>query len=248
MIADFLQQLSPAYTGEELFDRLFDVVYFLKDGRGAYLVVNDTLVERLGVGGKSALIGRTPAEVLPSPLGDRYAAQDRQVLQTGVPLLTQLELHLYPTGEMGWCLTTKLPLRNIRGRVVGLVGVSQDLRMPEIDSAEYRQLATAIEYAEQHLDQPPSVLQLAELAGMSRYQLDRRMQRVFGLSAGQWLIKCRIQAAQRQLESTSASVAIVAASAGYSDQSAFTRQFRKATGLTPNEYRTARSLKPPPTS
>ena len=239
MISEFLQQLNPPLTGEELFDHLADIVYFIKDANGKYLVVNETLVTRCGVANKQSLIGQTPAEVLRAPLGDRFASQDRDVLKSGKPLLSQLELHVHPTGEVGWCMTTKLPLRDQRGKVVGLVGVSQDLRIPDIETEDYQQMASAIEFAEQNLSAPPSVDKLATIAHMSRYQLDRRMRRVFGLTTGQWLLKVRLDVAQRLLQETNLSISAVALEAGYSDQSAFTRQFRRATGLTPGEYRSA---------
>jgi AraC-like DNA-binding protein len=241
MIAKFLQQLASPLTGEELFDHLSDIVYFIKDAKGAYLVVNKTLVARCQVADKRALVGRTPRDVLRPPLGDRFAAQDEQVIRTGTPLLSQLELHVYATGDVGWCLTTKLPLRNRLGQVIGLVGVSQDLRIPDVETDEYQQLASAIEYAEQRVATPPSVEELARRAKMSRYQLDRRIRRVFGLTAGQWILKIRLDAAQRLLLQTGVPIAEIAQQAGYADQSAFTRQFRRATGLAPAEYRSARS-------
>lgn len=237
MIASFLQQLSPPFTGEELFDHISDVVYFIKDVKGAYLVVNKTLADRCAVTDKSSLLGRTAAEALPAPLGNRFAAQDEHVIRTGNPLLLQLELHVYPSGNAGWCLTTKLPLRNLRGKVIGLVGLSQDLRIPDTHTSEYRQLSSAIEYAEQNLHLPPSVSELAAIAKMSRYQLDRRMRCVFGLVTGQWLVKIRLDAAQRLLQSTTQSISTIAYQVGYSDQSAFTRQFRQATGLSPSDFR-----------
>jgi AraC-like DNA-binding protein len=240
MISEFLQQLKPPLTGEELFDHLADIVYFIKDANGKYLIVNETLVTRCGFAHKQSLIGRTPAEVLRAPLGDRFASQDRDVLKSGKPLLSQLELHVHPTGEVGWCMTTKLPLRDQLGKVVGLVGVSQDLRIPDIETEDYQQMASAIEFAEQNLSAPPSVEKLAKIAQMSRYQLDRRMRRVFGLTTGQWLLKVRLDVAQRLLQETNLSISAVAMESGYSDQSAFTRQFRRATGLTPGEYRAAR--------
>lgn len=77
---------------------------------------------------------------------------------------------------------------------------------------------------------------------MSVYQLDRRMQRVFGLTTGQWVLKTRISHASRLLIETGMPVADVALEAGYADQSAFTRQFRRSTGLSPTEHRQLRQL------
>ena len=240
MIHELLGQLESPFTGEELFDHLSDIVFFIKNAKGEYLIANTTLVTRCGLHGKQDLIGRTASEVLRPPLGDRFFDQDQQVLKTGDPLLSQLELHLYASGEVGWCVTTKLPLRKHGGQVIGLVGVSQDLRLPDYEANEYKHVAAAIDYGERNLSKRPSVDRLAAVAGMSRYQLDRRIRHVFGLTTGQWLIKIRIDLAQRLLSETDTPVAAIALKAGYSDQSAFTRQFRRATGLAPREYRTAR--------
>ena len=72
---------------------------------------------------------------------------------------------------------------------------------------------------------------------MSRYQFDRRIRRVFGLNASQWLLKLRIDLAQQQLCETDAPISTIALNVGYADQSAFTRQFRSTTGMTPQDYR-----------
>jgi AraC-like DNA-binding protein len=243
LIDEMLSQLEEPFTGEVLFDHLPGIVFFIKNSRGQYLVVNNTLVERCGLQEKSQLLGRTPAEVLRPPLGQSFEAQDQVVLQTGRPLLSQLELHVYPSREVGWCLTSKLPLRKRGGSIAGLVGVSQDLRLPDVDTEDYQHISTAVAYAEANLSAPPTVVELAKIAEMSPYQLDRRMRRVFGLTTGQWLLKLRVDMAGRQLQTTDDSIAAIALQVGYSDQSAFTRQFRRATGLSPRDYRNAQRRK-----
>lgn len=237
MIYELLSQVDPSFTGEELFDHLSDIVFFIKNERGEYLVVNNTLVDRCGVQDKRQLIGRTAAEVLRPPHGASFEAQDHRVVQTGQPIISQLELHFYAAGDVGWCLTTKLPLRKKKTReVIGLVGVSQDLHLPDMATETYQHLLAAISHAETHLAQPPAVNELANVAEMSHYQLNRRMRQVFGLTAGQWLLKLRIDRAQQTLRESDASIASVALSIGYADQSAFTRQFRRTTGMSPRDY------------
>nr|GEU28650.1 HTH-type transcriptional regulator PtxR, putative [Tanacetum cinerariifolium] len=54
--------IADPFFAEALFDALPDVVFFVKDGQGRYVVVNQTLVQRCGQRHKAALIGRTPAE------------------------------------------------------------------------------------------------------------------------------------------------------------------------------------------
>lgn len=242
MIEILLGQLSSPYTGEELFDQLPDTVYFIKNQRREYVLVNRTLVTRCGASGKSELIGKTVSQVIRAPISKQFEAQDARVIETGQPVLSHLELHLYSSRDVGWCLTTKIPLRGRRGESIGLVGVSQDLRLPDESTDAYRQLAEALTHAEERISNPPTVGELAEKAGMSRFMFERRMQAVYSLTAKQWLLKLRISAAEQMLRFTEESIANVAFAVGYTDQSAFTRQFSLTTGLTPRVFRAAHKM------
>src|ERR1700739_4634141 len=90
------ERMADVFSAEPLFDALPDVVFFVKDAQGRYVVVNQTLVQRCGMKHKAALLGRTPAEVFAPPFGQGYLAQDMAVLAGGVAIEDQLELHLYP--------------------------------------------------------------------------------------------------------------------------------------------------------
>jgi AraC-like DNA-binding protein len=178
--------------------------------------------------------------VLGKALGRGYEGQDRSVLETGHRLLNQLELHAYRSRDVGWCLTSKLPLVDKDGNTIGIVGVSQDLRLPDVATDEFRHLDEAIRYVETNISAPPTIREVAGVAHMSVYQLDRRMRRVFGLTTGQWILQKRINHARKLLLQTDLSVAGTAQEAGYADQSAFTRQFRRSTGLSPSAFRKLR--------
>jgi AraC-like DNA-binding protein len=236
----FFDQLAEPFTAEPVFDQLPDIVFFIKDIEGRYLCVNRTLAERCGLQDKGQLLGKKPSDVLGDTLGRAYEQQDYHVIRTGQRLVDQLELHLTRSRDVGWCLTTKVPLYASDGAIAGLAGVSQDLRLPDINTDDFAHIADAIQYAERNLAKRPAIRALARVAGMSIYQLDRRMRRVFGLTTGQWLLKSRISHASAILIETSLPIADVALRAGYADQSSFTRQFRRSTGLTPSEYRKLR--------
>jgi AraC-like DNA-binding protein len=222
---------------EALFDCIPDVVFFVKNGRGEYVVVNQTLVERCGRRSKSELIGRRADEVFPAALGRSYRAQDEQVLASGEPIHDQLELHFYPNGRRGWCVTHKLPLRDGNGALSGLYGFSHDLQAPNERSEDYSQIAEAVRCIHAQYDQPLKIADLARRAGLSAYQFDRRMRRIFRIGTGQLIQKVRLEAALQRLRQGNASIAAIASACGYSDQSAFTRRFRRAIGYSPSEYR-----------
>jgi len=234
---EFLDALGRPFLGDELFDRVADTVFFIKDREARYVAVNDTLARRCKVKGKADLIGRTAREVFPAPLGQRFDDQDRRVLRDGLSIAGRLELHLYPDGGQGWCLTWKEPLADRRGRIVGLAGISRDA--PDMAGArpDAAALSATLAFVDDHLDAALRIPDLAARAGLSAFQFDQRIRALFGLSAGQYLTRARIERACASLRRSDAPISLVAQECGYADQAAFTRQFRKSVGLTPRAYR-----------
>jgi AraC-like DNA-binding protein len=228
--------IADVFFTEPLFDSLPDVVFFVKDMEGRYIVVNQTLAKRCGVKDKAALLGRTALEVFAPPFGSRFLAQDRAVLEGGGEIEDQLELHLYPNRAPGWCLTQKRALKNKAGRIVGLCGVSRDLAMADHKNPAYHKVAEAVGVIHEEFDGPLALPELARTANMSVAQIERYFLRIFHLTPRQLIIKTRVDAASRMLAGE-ASVADIAQACGYADHSAFTRQFRATTGVTPSEYR-----------
>jgi AraC-like DNA-binding protein len=238
---DWLNELERPFLGDELFDAVPDTVYFLKDQQGRYAVVNLTLVERTGRKAKAELLGLTAEQAFAGPLGRAIGAQDRALLAGAPALKGVLELHLYPSGREGWCLTWKEPLMGRSGRILGLVGLSRDLQPASVAPDEARKLAAALRYAQERLDQPLRIGDLAGRAGLSTFQFDQRIRAIYGHSAGQYLTRLRMDRAREKLARSAAAISEIALDCGYGDQAAFTRQFRKLVGLSPLQYR---KLKP----
>ncbi|MGV7209547.1 helix-turn-helix domain-containing protein [Oxalobacteraceae bacterium A2-2] len=228
-------RLADPFFSEALFDALPDVVFFVKDIEGRYAVVNQTLAQRCGLKHKSLLLGRTAAEVFAAPFGQSYLAQDLAVL-AGQEIEEQLELHLYPNRDPGWCLTRKTALRDREGRIVGLTGVSRDLAMADQKNPAYRKVAAAVKVIQEQYGEPLQLPQLARMANMSVAQIERYFLRIFHLTPRQMIIKTRLDAAARMLGGE-ASVAEIAQACGYGDHSAFTRQFKATVGVTPRQFR-----------
>jgi AraC-like DNA-binding protein len=235
----FLGVLGRPFLGEELFDRIADTVFFLKDGDARYVAVNDTLVRRCNLAGKTDLIGRTAREIFPTPLGERFGDQDERVLNEGLSINGRLELHLYPDGRQGWCLTWKEPLSNPAGKIVGLSGISRDVPVSTGPQPNVAALSSVLGYIHDHLDTALRIPDLAARAQLSVFQFDQRIRTLFGLSAGQYLTRARIERACDRLRQSDEPISQLALECGYADQAAFTRQFHKSVGLTPRAYRSA---------
>ena len=231
---------------EKLFDTFPDVVFFAKDIEGRYTHANQTLLDRLHLAGRAQLVGRHADELFPAGLGERYREQDERVLRGGADIAGQLELHLYPNRAPGWCLTHKFawraPAASARrpGAVIGLAGLSRDLATPGLSHATppatYERVARVVERLQRDYAEPLQIAVLAREAGLSVAQLERHVTQLYRVTPRQLLARARLDAALALLAGTD-SVAAIAHACGYTDHSAFTRQFRRSTGLSPREYR-----------
>lgn len=224
-------------TLERLFDLHPDMAFFVKNRAGQYVIVNDSLLARHGLKRKSEAVGKRPEEICPGDFGRLPTEQDRRVLATGKPLVDILEMQLFRPGAPVWCLTTKLPLRNKQGEVVGLIGFSRDLRA----AVNSREIPIAFARALARFEKDPaseiSPAVLAERAGLSPSRLARLTKKLFSLTPSQWIAKTRVTVASEYLCDSQLSIVEIAQLCGYSDQSAFTRAFRAITGSTPSDFR-----------
>ncbi len=232
----FLASLCPQ-TMVELFEQLPEVAFFVKDASGRYTAVNGSLLRRTGLRERRHLLGKTVHDIFPPDLAARFDAQDAEVLRSGRPVRDQLELHWYADRQRGWCLTTKLPLRDPHGIVTGLVGISRDVRPPGETPAIPAAVAHAVAWLQQNFHHPLTAASLAAQAHLSPGRFARITKRLFGLSPQQMITQARLHAATALLESTSSSVADIALACGFTDHSAFTRAFKSALGSTPSQHR-----------
>ena len=238
-----LQSYAPARMGdlsafEILFDALTDVAFFIKDCDGRYLVINHTMVRRCGLRSKQDIIGKTALDVHPGHMAQTYLAQDQQVVARGTSIRKHLELHLYPNRRRGWCLTHKTPLRDEQGHIIGLVGTSQDLGLPAELHPVYSNIADIALYIRENYQQNICLNQLALDAGLSLTKVERLFQRIFHYTPRQLLLQSRLDCALSLIESDDdLNITAIAHACGYSDHSAFSRQFKALVGMSPTQYR-----------
>ncbi len=224
----------------ELFESMPDVAFFVKDRTGRYVAVNRSLLLRAGLRDRKELLGRHVSEIFPPDLAARYATQDEAVLRTGRAIRDQLELHWRVNHQPGWCLTTKLPLRDEAGAITGLVGISRDVHPPGDKPEVPHGMAEALRKLRRHHAEPVSTARLAAWAGVSSVKFARLAKRLFGLTPSQLIIQARLDAAADLLHHSRQSIAEIGITCGFTDHSAFSRAFRSAVGVTPSEYRRSR--------
>ncbi len=106
-----------------------------------------------------------------------------------------------------------------------------------------KEAALARRYMDRHFKQPISLDTLAQVTHINKYHLGHMFSREYGISPISYLLSLRIRESQRLLRSTDHSLAQIARFTGFSSPSYFSQSFRRATGMSPAQYR-ARSRDP----
>ena len=222
---------------EMLFDCTPDIMFFIKDAAGRYASVNNHTIRQSGKHSKADLIGRRVSEVYPRPYSETVYLQDAAVLERGIEIRDQLELYLSPQGAPRWCLTHKFPLRDERGEINGVIGISRDLPHPNERHRMYARIAGPVQHMQAHHAENLRIPDLARMSGYSSDQFERAIRAVFQLTPKQLLVKTRLEAASHLLKTSDLSVSEVAHRCGYTDHSAFTRVFKQVVSITPQQFR-----------
>lgn len=124
----------------------------------------------------------------------------------------------------------------IEGLVLELLGAVGSANCPSRDHAEPRWLARVDECIREEFDRAFTVAALARRLGLHPVHLSRTWRRFRGVSVGESIHRARVMEACRRIQS-GAPLADVALDVGFSDQTHFSRVFKRVTGTTPGAFR-----------
>lgn len=212
------------------------VLIFIKDRQGRTMYSSHQWARRHGFQQSWQMLMKTDQDLTPGRLAEGYLADDRKVYETGEPIHGRLESCLDDVGLPDWHLTSKFPLRNARGFIVGLLGISRPCVGAEREGLSDGRILPALRILHSDLVKFPRPSRLASACGLSPRQLQRRFLSALGISPRHYWMKCRIRSACEALRSGGEKKSVLAARLGFCDQSSFTAQFRRHTGLTPTAY------------
>lgn len=237
---DAFFQLHPtAWEVTRLFEYLPSVFFYAKDATHRYVGVNRrTLTDVFGLEQEEELLGRTDSEFQPPALAEAYHAEDRRVMDGRKPISNQVWLVPHVRGTPRWYVSTKAPLFNPTGDVIGIAGVMYPIETPGDQAAYFQELLPVVRHIERHFTEEVSMQEMAAMANLSATQFNHRFRTILRMSPTVYLLSLRIQQAQRLLTQTSKSIAEIGTEVGFYDQSHFTKRFRRVTGMTPLAYRT----------
>jgi PAS domain S-box-containing protein len=109
-----------------LMDNLPDAIYF-KDAASRFLRVNRAHSRKFGMSDPAQLVGKSDTDFFTREHSRQALADEQEIIRTGRPLLNLEEKETWMDGTVSWVLTTKLPLRDATGRIIGTCGISRDI-------------------------------------------------------------------------------------------------------------------------
>lgn len=221
-----------------LFDHLPGVQFWIKDRQGRYATMNRACLLDYRFTDVSEARGKKDADLSPAHIASQFALDDSRVLD-GEVIENRLELVGRFDHTAAWSLTTKVPLVDQRGRIVGTAGIARPLDSKEQISAQHTDAAIArvIEAFRQRLAEPMDNPAMAKIANLSARAFERRFKESFHLTPQHYFRRLRVRLACQPLVYSTQSVAEIASQHGFCDQSHFGREFRREIGMSPREYR-----------
>ncbi len=134
------------YLLHSLMNNLPDHIYF-KDRASRFTRVSRALAERFGLKHPRDAEGKTDADFFSSVHAKEALADERQVMETGEPILSKEEKETWNDGSITWASTTKLPLYDHDGQITGTFGISTDITRQQMAAEALREAKEAAEAA-----------------------------------------------------------------------------------------------------
>jgi AraC family transcriptional regulator len=107
-------------------------------------------------------------------------------------------------------------------------------------SLDHIRLRRVLDYIAANIESDISLLTLAGIAGYSLFHFARKFTLTMGVTPARYVSRMRLDRAIAELAAGKLPLAQIALNAGFSSQTSFTRAFRRATSMTPQEYRRRR--------
>ncbi len=111
---------------QQLMDQSPDRIYF-KDLQSRFIRVNKALASFFCVSDPAKLIGKTDFDVFSHEHAQQAFDDEQRIIRTGQPMVAKEEKETWPNGTITWCSSTKAPLRDRDGNIVGTFGISRDI-------------------------------------------------------------------------------------------------------------------------
>ena len=109
-----------------LMDTLPDAVYF-KDRESRFIMINQACAKKHRWTSADVIVGKTDFDVFSREHAEQAFADEQRIIETGEPLSGIVEKETWEDRSVSWVSTTKMPLRDENGKIIGTFGISRDI-------------------------------------------------------------------------------------------------------------------------
>jgi len=117
--------LDEVHLLESFLDQMPDAIYF-KDTQCRITKVNRFYAKGFKMKPED-IIGKTDYDFFPKDQAAKMIADDQQVMRTGAPIVGKIERTLLPNKTWNQVITTKVPIYDRKGKVIGMMGITRDM-------------------------------------------------------------------------------------------------------------------------
>jgi diguanylate cyclase (GGDEF)-like protein/PAS domain S-box-containing protein len=132
---------SEEFQFRALMENTEDSIYF-KDRECRLLRVSRRMARSLGVADPSDLIGKTDIDLFGETFGQRTFLEDLRIMESNEPIIGLVESRSIGVADTNWTLTTKVPLHDASGAVIGLLGITREINELKRTELDLQYMAT----------------------------------------------------------------------------------------------------------
>ena len=140
-MADPLLLLDNEFLFDALMDNLADSIYF-KDRQCRLIRVSHRMALDVGFSDPHALTGKTDRDLFGADFAEKTLLDDLRVMETGLPILGLIESRRMENGELNWTSTSKVPIRDRQGDIIGLLGITREINAIKQAETDLHYMAT----------------------------------------------------------------------------------------------------------
>ncbi len=114
---------------------------FFKNRESRFIRISRAMANYCGLSDPSQAISKSDSDIFSSEHADLAYADEQEIIRTGRPMVGIEEKETWPDGRESWVLTTKVPLRDRRGLIIGTMGIAHNITDRKLAEARLRHMA-----------------------------------------------------------------------------------------------------------